>query len=90
VACNDGAWRPRNPGFQRRLHLAERDEQQTGAQIGNIAFYEAFAHFKFAIIAEGIIARVATDPMAGQHFGDLDEEVRMIAVEGVLILRPEG
>jgi aminoglycoside phosphotransferase (APT) family kinase protein len=90
VACNDGAWRPRNPGFPRRLHVAERYEQRTGAQIGNIAFNEAFAHFRFAVIAQGIIAGVATDSMAGQHFGDLDEEVRMIADEGILRLRQKG
>ena len=80
----------RNPGFPRRLHLAERYEQRTGAQIGNIAFYEALAHFKFAVIAQGIIAKVATDAMAGQHFGDLDEEVRMIAEESILRLREKG
>jgi len=28
--------------------------------------------------------------MAGQHFGDLDEEVRMIAEEGILRLRQKG
>lgn len=80
----------RNPGFPRRDHLADRYAQRTGAQLDNIAYYEAFANFKFAVIAQGIIARVAVDAMAGQHFGDLDEEVRMIAEEGIVRLEKKG
>src|SRR6202000_2406455 len=49
----------RNPGFPRRAHLAERYARRTGAQLDDIAFYDAFAHFKFAVIAQGIAARVA-------------------------------
>jgi aminoglycoside phosphotransferase (APT) family kinase protein len=79
-----------NPGFPRRDHLADRYAQRTGAQLDNIAYYEAFAHFKYAVIAQGIIARVAVDAMAGQHFGDLDEEVRMIAEEGIVRLEQKG
>jgi aminoglycoside phosphotransferase (APT) family kinase protein len=77
----------RNPGFPRRSSLAQRYEERTGARIENISFYEAFAHFKFAVIVQGIIARVATDAMAGQEFGDLNEEVKMIAEEGVLRMK---
>ena len=80
----------RNPGFPRRAHLAERYAQRTGAQLDDIAFYEAFAHFKFAVIAEGIAARVAVGAMAGQDFGNLDEEVLKIAEEGLIRLDQEG
>ncbi|MFE7228335.1 phosphotransferase family protein [Nocardioides sp. NPDC057577] len=71
------------PGFPGRRHLVARYEQKTGRPVENLAFYEAFAHYKFAVIAQGIAARVAADAMAGQQFGDLDAEVRLIAEEGL-------
>jgi len=80
----------RNPGFPRRAHLVERYAQRTGAQLDEIAFYEAFAHFKFAVIAQGIAARVAVGAMAGQDFGNLDDEVLKIAEEGLIRLEQEG
>jgi aminoglycoside phosphotransferase (APT) family kinase protein len=73
----------RNPGFPGRAHLAERYAWRTGAQLDGIAFYEAFAHFKFAVIAQGIAARVTAGSMAGQDFGSLDQEVLKIAEEGL-------
>ena len=73
----------RNPGFPGRAHLAERYARRTGAQLDDIAFYQAFAHFKFAVIAQGIAARVAGGSMAGQDFGNLDQEVLKIAEEGL-------
>jgi aminoglycoside phosphotransferase (APT) family kinase protein len=80
----------RNPGFPRKAHLAERYAQRTGAQLDDIAFYEAFAHFKFAVIAQGIAARVAVGAMAGQDFGNLDKEVLKIAEEALIRLEQEG
>lgn len=80
----------RSPGFPRRAHLAERYSLRTGAQLNDIAFYEAFAHFKFSIIAQGIASRVAVGAMAGQDFGNLDEEVLKIAEEGLIRLEQRG
>jgi hypothetical protein len=51
--------------------------------LDDILFYEAFAHFKFAVIAQGIAAPVAAGSMAGQDFGNLDQEVLEIAEEGL-------
>ena len=70
------------------LALAQADSgfaagDRLGAQLDDIAFYEAFAHFKFAVIAQGIAARVAAGSMAGQDFGNLDQEVLKIAEEGL-------
>ena len=48
--------------------------------------YVAFAHFKFAGIAQGIAARVAGGQMAGQDFGDLDAEILRIAQTGLDLL----
>ena len=78
-----------NPGFPGRSHLAERYARRTGARLDDIAFYEAFAHFKFAVIAQGIAARVAAGSMAGQDFGNLDEEVVKIAEGGLNRLKED-
>ena len=79
----------RNPGFPGRAHLVERYARRTGAQLDDMAFYEAFAYFKFAVIAQGIAARVAAGSMAGQDFGNLDEEVTKIAEGGLARLKED-
>lgn len=71
------------PGFCDRREITEHYAQRTGADLTDIAFYEALAHFKFAVIAQGIAARVNAGAMAGQDFGDLDNEVLWIAEEGL-------
>ncbi|MET7425564.1 phosphotransferase family protein [Dactylosporangium sp. NPDC005555] len=76
----------RDTGFPGRAHLAERYARRTGTDLTELAFYEAFAHFKFAVIAQGVAARAAAGAMAGQTFGDLDDEVRRITVEGLAVL----
>lgn len=80
----------RTPGFPGRAHLVERYAAATGADLQHLGFYEAFAHFKFAVIAQGIAARVAAGAMAGQHFGDLDGEVVATAEAGLARLAQEG
>jgi hypothetical protein len=52
--------------------------------------YQAFSHFKFAVIAQGIAARVAAGAMAGQDFGDLREEIVRITEEGLAMLNGGG
>ncbi|MCK9930741.1 hypothetical protein MXD62_26920 [Frankia sp. Mgl5] len=71
------------PGFPGRAHLAERYARSSGADLSDLAAYVAFAHFKFAAIAQGIAARTALGAMACQHFGDLSAEVERIAAEGL-------
>lgn len=78
------------PGFPGRVDLAARYVERTGVGLEELAFYEALAHFKFAVIAQGIAARVAADGMAGQDFGDLDSEVLRIAEDGLARFEPEG
>ena len=78
-----------NPGFPGRSHLAERYARRTGAQLDDMAFYEAFAYFKFAVIVQGIAARVAAGSMAGQDFGNLDQEVTKIAEGGLSRLKED-
>jgi aminoglycoside phosphotransferase (APT) family kinase protein len=72
-----------SPGFPGRAHLAKRYASVSGLHLEELWFYEAFARFKFAVITQGVLARVANNAMAGQEFGNLDDEVRVIAEEGL-------
>jgi aminoglycoside phosphotransferase (APT) family kinase protein len=74
------------PGFPPRSYLADRYARRTGADLSDLTAYLALAHFKFAVIAQGIAARVHAGSMAGQDFGDLDAEVERIAGEGLAVL----
>ena len=74
------------PGFPPRSYLADRYALRTGADLSDLTAYVALAHFKFAVIAQGIAARVRAGSMAGQEFGDLDAEVERIAGEGLAVL----
>ncbi|MCW2748158.1 MAG: aminoglycoside phosphotransferase [Nocardioidaceae bacterium] len=78
------------PGFPGRRYLAERYAAATGVSIHEIDYYLAFANFKFAVIAQGIAARVAAGSMAGQDFGNLDSLVLDCAHAGLEILDPKG
>jgi aminoglycoside phosphotransferase (APT) family kinase protein len=74
------------PGFPPRARLAERYASRTGVSLAEIDYYLAFANYKFAVIAQGIAARVAAGAMAGQDFGDLDPLVLGCARAGLDIL----
>ncbi|MCR4514136.1 phosphotransferase family protein [Aeromicrobium sp. 50.2.37] len=74
------------PGFPDREYLARRYAAATGIDPEVLGYYEAFANFKFAVIAQGIAARVAAGAMAGQEFGDVAGEVPGRAEDGLLAL----
>lgn len=74
------------PGFPSRNELITRYAAVTQRDLDGLVFYEALAHFKFAVIVQGIAARADSGAMAGQHFGDLDEEVRGLAEQGLAVL----
>lgn len=75
------------PGFMTRREVAECYATATGADLDGLDTYIAFAHMKFAIIGQGIAARVRDGAMAGQSFGNLEDEVTRIAVQGLDYLR---
>jgi len=74
------------PGFPPRAYLAERYAKRTGADLSGLSDWVALAHFKSAVIAQGIAARVQAGSMAGQEFGDIGAEVDRIAAEGLALL----
>ena len=52
------------PGFPPRSYLAERYANRTSADLSDLPAYVALAHFKCAVIAQGIAARVQAGSMA--------------------------
>ncbi|MGH3195301.1 MAG: phosphotransferase family protein [Streptosporangiaceae bacterium] len=74
------------PGFPPRSYLAERYARRTGADLSDLTSWVALAHFKSAVIAQGIAARVQAGSMAGQEFGDIGGEVDRIAADGLALL----
>jgi aminoglycoside phosphotransferase (APT) family kinase protein len=77
-------------GFPSRGELSAHYAERAKVQIKDLAFYEAFAHFKFAVIANGIAHRVAAGSMAGQDFGDLTGEIIRTAEDGLSRLNQNG
>ncbi|MER6973688.1 phosphotransferase family protein [Nocardioides sp. NPDC000445] len=71
------------PGFPDRGDLLERYAAASGADLSDMGFYQAFAHFKFAVIAQGVAARSAAGAMGGQDFGNLDDEILGLAQTGL-------
>jgi aminoglycoside phosphotransferase (APT) family kinase protein len=71
------------PGMPDRTAMLDRYAAASGTDLGDMAFYQAFAHFKFAVIAQGVSARSRAGATAGQDFGDLDEEVRGLGARGL-------
>ena len=76
----------RELGFPSRAYVTERYAKRTGADLSDLSAWVALAHFKSAVIAQGIAARVRAGSMAGQQFGDIEGEVGRIAVEGLALL----
>jgi aminoglycoside phosphotransferase (APT) family kinase protein len=76
------------PGFPSGDELAGRWADRTGLPLDNLDWYRAFAHFKFAVITQGIKARVNAGVMGGQDFGDLTSAVADTAEAGLDFTTP--
>lgn len=74
------------PGFPTREQMLERYAATSGADLADMGWYEAFAHFKFAVIAQGVQVRAKAGAMGGQDFGDLDEEIAHLGSAGLALL----
>jgi aminoglycoside phosphotransferase (APT) family kinase protein len=73
-------------GFPSRDALLEQYAIASGADLDDMAFYQAFAHFKFAVIAQGVQVRAASGAMGGQDFGVLDDEILHLGRSGLELL----
>jgi aminoglycoside phosphotransferase (APT) family kinase protein len=74
------------PGFPTRDEMLQRYAAAAGVDVSDTDWYLAFAHFKFAVIAQGVSARSRAGTMGGQDFGDLDDEVRGLGQRGLGLL----
>jgi aminoglycoside phosphotransferase (APT) family kinase protein len=71
------------PGFPDRDAMLTRYAAASGADLSDMAFYQAFAHFKFAVIAQGVAARSSAGAMGGQDFGNLDSQILRLGQTGL-------
>lgn len=71
------------PGFPTRSELLERYAHATGLTLDDLDFHIALAHFKFAVIAQGVANRSREGAMGGQDFGNLDHEILALARAGL-------
>ena len=78
---------PRLPGFPGGADIVLRWAGRTGLPLDDLDWYRAFAHFKFAVITQGIKARVKAGAMGGQDFGDLASAVADTAEAGLAVIR---
>lgn len=70
------------PGFFSREEVAER----YGVELREVAFYVAFAHFKLAVIVEGIHARALAGNTVGEGFEGIGEIGPALATAGLAAL----
>ena len=56
------------PGFPGRADVVESYATTAGIDVDHIDFFYAFANFKFAVITQGIAARVTSGAMGGRRF----------------------
>lgn len=75
------------PGFPERAAMLERYSAASGADLSEMDYYQAFAHFKFAVIAQGVQARAKAGDMGGQDFGDLDDQILYLGQTGLELLK---
>lgn len=75
-----------NPGFPSGHELAERYAERSGRDIGDLAFYQALACFKLAVIAEGIHARYLAGQTVGTGFERVGSAVPALLRSGLELL----
>jgi aminoglycoside phosphotransferase (APT) family kinase protein len=77
------------PGFRRRDELVHRYAERSGADVSGIDYYVALGYWKYACIAEGILARYRGGAMGSEHDVDTDrlaEQVVLLADAAVRTL----
>lgn len=77
------------PGVTDHTEFPDRDAvlaryaASSNLDLAPLAFYRAFAHFKFAVILQGVSARSTAGAMGGQDFGSLDHEILQLGHRGL-------
>jgi aminoglycoside phosphotransferase (APT) family kinase protein len=73
-------------GFPSRAQVIERYARSTGFDVSAIDWYQAFAHFKLAVVCQGIAARAAGGAMVGSGFDDAQRLVAPLVDAGRHVL----
>jgi aminoglycoside phosphotransferase (APT) family kinase protein len=74
------------PGFPTRSEVVHQYAQITGFDTTDIAWYQAFAYFKLAVICQGIAARAAGGAMLGSGFDQAQGVVEPLVRAGRHVL----
>ena len=69
-------------GFSTRSQVIERYAIQTGFDVTDADYYQAFAFFKLAVVCQGIAARAAGGAMLGSGFDDAQRLVAPLVDAG--------
>ena len=73
-------------GFPTRSDVVARYAERTGFPVEGVPWYLAFAFYKFAVVVQGIVARVAAGAMLGPGFDGLEGRVAPLAELGLATL----
>jgi aminoglycoside phosphotransferase (APT) family kinase protein len=73
-------------GFPSRDELVARYAQRTGFDVTRIAWYQAFACFKLAVVCQGVAARAAGGAMLGDGFDEAQGLVEPLVEAGRRVL----
>jgi aminoglycoside phosphotransferase (APT) family kinase protein len=73
-------------GFPTRSQIVDRYAARTGFDVSDVAWYQALAFFKLAVVCQGIAARAAGGAMLGSGFDDVQRLVAPLVDAGRQVL----
>ncbi|MFP6565045.1 MAG: phosphotransferase family protein [Myxococcota bacterium] len=73
------------PGFPTRDEIVAEYARRSGRDVSGIAFYQALAFYKLAVISEGIHARFLQGKTVGEGFGDGGRAAEVLALRGLAL-----
>jgi aminoglycoside phosphotransferase (APT) family kinase protein len=73
------------PGFLKREEAIARYAEKSGRDLSNLDFYVVLAHFKLAVIVEGIYARFLEGGTVGAGFEGTGMQAAALATGGLAV-----
>lgn len=74
-------------GFWSRDQIIEEYATLTDTDLTDLNYYQAFAHFKFAVIAQGVDQRFEKGEMGGQTRPQLRDGIARLAADGLTFIK---
>jgi aminoglycoside phosphotransferase (APT) family kinase protein len=78
------------PGWMTREEIIERYEKKTDRDLSRIAFYEAFARFKVAVVIQQIYFRYVQGQTRDERFRNFDALVKELVREALQLAQQSG